>query len=360
LRHLIATDLGASCTILDAGVCELRARAPPQVRGGRDALTSRPLRTPRAVTQIDPFGKEFPLKGYNLQPDGTTPSFIHLDEINTKSVLEAALDYQGRGLTVTPLRGKRPILGRWQERILSEAELPRYFVDERNVGIVLGGLAGIVDVDLDNPVAVAVADLLLPDTLESGRAMSPRSHRWYICEPTPRSKAYSLTKRMADRLMVESGEGALVELRSTGRQTAIAPSVHPVDGDHYIWHSGEVYKIDGQELTELVLDVALATLLALNVPLGSRQHFIVHAAGHLIRLVGRDRAKTIVEATSVAIDDEEHDERMWAVRSSLRDLVDDLTIEAAVAAEVERLAPGVTDRISRWCARDRRDQGGAR
>jgi Bifunctional DNA primase/polymerase, N-terminal len=301
------------------------------------------------------------LQGYNLHPDGTMPSFIHLDEINTKSVLEAAIDYQGRGFIVTPLRGKRPILGRWQERLLSEAELPCYFVDERNVGIVLGGLAGIIDVDLDNPVAVSVADLLLPDTLESGRATSPRSHRWYVCETAPRSKAYSLTKRMAYRLMVESGEAALVELRSTGRQTAIAPSVHPVDGDRYIWHQGEIYKIDGQELTELVLDVAIATLLALNVPLGSRQHFIVHAAGYLIRLMGRDRAKTIVEATSAAIDDEEHDERMWAVRSSLQKPIDGGSKQgAAMTEELERLATGVPERIARWCARGRREGGEAR
>ena len=241
---------------------------------------------------------------------------------------------------------------------MSEAELPRYFVDERNVGIVLGGLAGIVDVDLDSPVAVVAADLLLPDTLESGRATSPRSHRWYECEPAPRSKAYSLTKRMVDQLMVESGEGALVELRSTGRQTAIAPSVHPVDGDRYIWHPGEIYKIDGKELTELVLDVAIATLLAINHPLGSREWFAIHAAGFLCPRFGAERAERIVEAASMAFDDEEHDERMWAVRYSLRDPVDDPAIDAALAAEVERLAPGVPDRISRWCVRC--DGGGAR
>ena len=32
------------------------------------------------------------MEHYNLHTDGTTPSFRKLDEINTKSVLEAALD----------------------------------------------------------------------------------------------------------------------------------------------------------------------------------------------------------------------------------------------------------------------------
>jgi hypothetical protein len=300
------------------------------------------------------------MEHYNLHTDGTTPSFCKLDEIETKSVLEAALDYHRRGFIVTPLRGKRPILGRWQERLLSEAELPSYFVDERNVGIVLGGLAGIVDVDLDSPVAVAVADLLLPDTLESGRATSQRSHRWYVCEPTPRSKAYSLTKRMADRLMVESGETTLVELRSTGKQTVVAPSIHPVDGDRYLWHSGEICNIDGGVLDDLVLDVAVAALLALNRPLGSRTSFAIGAAGNLYPRFGTERAQRIVEAASMAFDDEEHDERMWAVRSSLGDPVDDPAIDAALAAKLERLAPGVPDLICRWCTRSRREQGGAR
>src|SRR5215211_3322451 len=139
------------------------------------------------LTQNDHYGEK-------------SPSFVGLSEAVFGDAVEAALEYHRRGLMVTPLHGKRPVLKNWQQRALSDQEISHYFGGERNVGIVLGGLAGIADVDLDSPVAVAVADLLLPDTLESGRATSQRSHRWYVCEPAPRSKAYSLTKRMADRL----------------------------------------------------------------------------------------------------------------------------------------------------------------
>ena len=303
------------------------------------------------------------MEGYNLQPDGTTPSFIHLDEINTMSVLEAALDYQGRGLTVTPLFGKRPVLRRWQERYLSESELPDYFVDGRNLGIVLGGgAAGLVDVDLDNPVAVDVADLLLPDTVKSGRKKNPRSHHWFICDPVPASRRFSLPGSMAKRLIVEPGDETLLELRSAGQQTMVAPSIHPVDGDRYMWHSGEVCKIDGEVLAGLVLDVAVATLLALNRPLGSRKWFLIHAFGFLCPRLGPERAEKIVEAASAHFDDEEHDERMLAVRSFLRKPVDDDApmMEDLLEAELERLAPGVPGLIARWCARYRREQGGSR
>jgi hypothetical protein len=53
---------------------------------------------------------------------------------------------------------------------------------------------------------------------------------------------------------------------------------------------------------------------------------------------------------------------MLAVRSFLRKPVDDDApmMEGLLAAELERLAPGVPALIERWCARYRRDKGGER
>jgi len=68
--------------------------------------------------------------------------------------------------------------------------------------------------------------------------------------------------------------------------------------------------------------------------------------------MGYERTVAILNAASVAFEDEEHDKRMRAVRSSLRDPVgDNPAVDAALAAELERLAPGVPDLISRWYAR---------
>ena len=301
------------------------------------------------------------MKGYTFNPDGTKPSFTSLVEMQIENLLVAAFEYHRRRFIVTPLLGKRPMLGRWQKRILKEIELPRYFRDERNIGIVLGAPAGVVDVDLDNPVAVAVAGLLLPSTMKSGREKSLCSHHWYICDPVPAPRKYPLPKFMAARLMVEPGEKMLVELRSTGQLTMVAPSIHPVEGDLYLWHPGEICEIDGEVLADLVQDVALAALLALNRPLGSREWFAIHAAGYLSPRVGYERTAAILRAASSAFDDEEHDERMKAVRSSLREpFGEDPTMDAAMAAEVERLAPGLPDVLSRWCERGRREGGDAR
>lgn len=253
---------------------------------------------------------------YNVNGDGSMPPFTELDGFTPQNALDAAKRYTRMGLHVTPLNGKQPILPDWPNKELAEEELPRHFGNGQNIGIILGGPAGLVNVDLDNSVAIAVADHLLPSTLESGREKRPRSHRWYLCDPVPMSATYALPRNMVDRQTVESGETTLVELRSTGRQTAVAPSVHP-DGDRYIWHSGKICTVDGEELAELVEDVAIATLLALHWPDGSRQYFALHAAGYLGRHMEHERVESIVEAASLTVDDEEHPKRMRAVQDTL-------------------------------------------
>lgn len=253
---------------------------------------------------------------YNVSDDGPTPSFAGLDKVKFENTLEASLEYCRRGLRVTPLDGKKPVLPDWPTRKLSEEELPPHFFGGRNVGIVLGGEAGLVDVDLDNPLAVA--KYILPDTLKSGRQSNPYSHWWYLCDPTPVSRSFSLPGPMAERLGVDHGDAMLLELRSIGRQTMVPPSIHPDDGDRYLWYPGEIREIDGGELECLVEDLAVAALLALHWPLrGTRQSFVLHAVGYLGRHMEHGRVATIVEAAAAAAQDEEIDKRSRAVRDTL-------------------------------------------
>lgn len=264
------------------------------------------------------------MKDSNLNGDGAKLSLHKLAEYEPGNALQAAGFYASIGLAPIPLEGKTPLLPGWQKgKSFDEDELPRLFPFGRNVGIVLGGETGLVDVDLDNPLTVAAADVLLPDTLESGREKNPRSHRWYACEPSPSSRSYSLPKPMADRLGLDAGEAMLVELRSAGRQTVVAPSVHPEDGDRYLWHEGEIAKIDGEELERLVVDVAVATLLAFHWPpeRSGRQFFALHTAGYLGRHMEHDRVEAVLLAAArIAGDEEIATKRVRAVRDTLAKL----------------------------------------
>lgn len=125
------------------------------------------------------------------------------------NVIDAAREYARRRWRPIPLLPgeKRPALDRWQNLRLTEADLPRYFSDGQNLGLLLGGPSGgLVDVDLDSPLAVKIAPLVLPSTgMIHGRAGKHRSHHWYVAEPIPHSVKF-----------VGIDGKAIVELRSTG------------------------------------------------------------------------------------------------------------------------------------------------
>ena len=95
------------------------------------------------------------------------------------------------------------------------------FTPDRNVGIVLGAASGgLVDIDLDDPVAIKAAPYLLPDTdAVFGRPSKRSSHRLYQVDEPGRT----VQSKGSDGHMI-------VELRGNGAQTMVPPSLHP-DGE---------------------------------------------------------------------------------------------------------------------------------
>src|SRR5437879_5513027 len=83
------------------------------------------------------------------------------------STLDAAREYQQRGWAVVPIPcgAKGPVLPNWPTLRLFEADMPAYFRNGENVGVILGSASGgLVDVDLDSFEAIALADFFLPQT----------------------------------------------------------------------------------------------------------------------------------------------------------------------------------------------------
>jgi hypothetical protein len=102
-----------------------------------------------------------------------------------------------------------------------------------------------VDVDLDCPEAVAVADAFLPRTgMISGRPGNPRSYRWYVA-PDAETGKWRAPKSGGEKGKV------LLELRSTGQQTIVPLSVHP-SGERLEWHAGlHPAEVDAEDLRGL-------------------------------------------------------------------------------------------------------------
>lgn len=169
-------------------------------------------------------------------------------------------EYLSRGWAVIPLpaRQKAPVVKGWQAQNFAASDFP----EGCNVGVILGPRSGqLVDIDLDCPEALALADVYLPPTgAEFGRALKLRSHRLYVA-------ASAQFESFADPLI--KGKSTLIELRARGRdgtsehQTVIPPSVHP-SGEAIEWHGDVIAPVgyEARKLRRRCTFLAMACLLA--------------------------------------------------------------------------------------------------
>ena len=190
-------------------------------------------------------------------------------------------------------RAEEQIGGGWQKRVLSAEDLPRVFRDaEMNIGVKLGDVSGgLVDIDLDCPEAVELAEDYLPSTgAIFGRPGKPRSHYLY------RATGLRL-KRYMDPLNT-GGRQTLIELRANsakedgGCQTVFPGSTHE-QGEQISWDQPWSDKtqpapVNGSQLEKCVEHLAAATLFVRALPEGGRHEFRLVVSGWLRSGWGQD------------------------------------------------------------------------
>ncbi len=168
------------------------------------------------------------------------------------SRLDAARAYTARGYRCVPipLRNKGPVEAGWPDLRLDDADLQQHFSGRGNIGLLLGDPSGgLTDVDLDCPEAIELAPQYLPPTLAiTGRTSAPNSHWWYRCpRAVTRKHHFPGTKKM------------IAEIRSTGCQTVVGPSIHP-SGEAYEWLTGEPATVEHEVLAKAVEALAQAVI----------------------------------------------------------------------------------------------------
>jgi hypothetical protein len=262
------------------------------------------------------------------------------------SARDAARLYYRDGDTPIPVpfRSKAPSREGWRlTRYQSEVELDAAFPEgvASNVGSLNGEASGgQVDVDLDCPRALAIADHFLPPSSRiSGRSACPYSHRWYRLQGL-----IGPTKQFRDL-----DGGSLVELRSTGTQTLKPPSSYP-DGDQAVWYRyGPPTVTAYADLLRHVSELAAATILARHWPAeGSRQDAAMALAGGLARAGwAEDRILHFVESVAVAAGDPDVKQRLSAVGPSARKAAEDKNIRGWPSLS-QLVGAGAVDKARTW------------
>src|SRR5829696_8773530 len=278
----------------------------------------------------------------------------------------AALIRRGVAVIPVPAGEKNPGRAGWESLRITEEEIPDYWTNGQNVGLLCGEPSGWrVDVDLDAEESAKIAGRFLPPTLTSGHGQRPHSHWWYVA-PGAESSDW---KDLADK---NKAGKKLVELRSTGRQTLVAPSVHP-DGDEYVWHSEtglKMAEISAGELTRRLRELATAVLIARHLPPirtatggGVRHDFALALAGFLLRpgRLGEDLTLKVLKAAWDAKSwpgEKEKREAYRDLEGIVRDTAANLAADKPVVGgpTLEDTAPGVVSLMCKWWGWDREAQ----
>jgi hypothetical protein len=228
-------------------------------------------------------------------------------------------------------------------------------LDGQNIGVLNGAPSDWrVCVDLDVPEALGIAGRFLPPTLTSGRESRPHSHWWFISTGAESEKFKDTDGTM------------LLELRSTGCQTIVAPSVHPT-GEQYVWHEEsdlEMARVVSAELKDRLRELATATLIARHLPAirdeatgegGGRHDYAMALCGFLVRPRRLDeplllrilRAAWDAEGWS---SEKEKREAHRDLEGIVRDTGEKLAVGEPVVGgpTLEESAPGVVMLLSRW------------
>ncbi len=239
---------------------------------------------------------------------------IRLRRMANREVVTAARNYIRSGWFPVPApQGKKnPNTERWQELRLTEADLPVYFRNGENIGLLLGAPSkGLVDIDCDAPATLGLTGFLPPTGLIHGRTGKRSSHFWFICNPPPRPKKF-----------MDVDGTALLELRSTGQQTIVPPSVHP-SGERIEWERDEgPALVKPDVLYGAVARIAALSMMIRHWPSRGQRHDTANALAGMLLRAGWDEeeARSAIEAITKGAGDEEGYARARNVTSTAKQL----------------------------------------
>ena len=156
--------------------------------------------------------------------------------------------------------GKKAIAESWTVRLSKQVKKLDQFKEFQNYNIATGGDSLVVDIDLDCPEALLLADFFLPTTkLEFGRASTPRSHRLL--------KVIDLNKKHTRKFFEFKGDekSMLVEIRANKHYTMAMGQYD--NGEKVVWNTiGRPTEIHWDTLTKAAALLSVACVVLRKYP----------------------------------------------------------------------------------------------
>lgn len=275
------------------------------------------------------------------------------------SIPAAAREYIDMGWMPTPVKAgaKAPIGNDWQKKRFTSDEVGAAFRADANIGLLLGEpSAGLIDVDVDSPLALRLTHILPGTKMIHGREGNRSSHFWYQV-----TGAIPPMTQFKDPI---SGS-MIIELRSTGGQTVVPPSRY-TSGDSSLELRWESFETPGPVTADVLLlavaRVAAITMLATHwKQAGSRHVTALALAGTLLRGgLSIPDAEAFIESVCDAADDEEVEDRVAAVAYTAERMAKDEPATGATSL-AELLDPKVVQALQKWlrlksCSTSTREQ----
>lgn len=236
-------------------------------------------------------------------------------------------------------KSKEPIGIAWQRNPSSPELVNHEFkTNGHNVGLINGEVSGIVDVDLDCREAKHLATVLLPEGLaEFGHSGNDRGHILYRVDNSGKTQQYQCP---------EAGE-TLIELRSTGSQTMIPPSIHPSGQKLKFTFLGDTATpLNFDDLQVQVRKIAALCLIARHWREGVRHNLALGVSGLLLKTDHSEaEVKEIISAICEVTGDEELQDRLKAVETTFDQPMENVAGFTQIEA---LLGSKVTKRVIEW------------
>lgn len=257
----------------------------------------------------------------------------------TEDWIRKYLDYGFTPLPITP-GTKKPIASGWEKFSTDRFDSTDEFIDvfgDNYIALLLGDPSGgLVDIDLDCPEAVRLGSMAMPSTASSvSRGQEVPTHYWFrVLDGITTTKYVDPVQEREQAKARARGEesedrSVILEIRSTGGQTLVEPSLHPT-GKEYKWISplDNLAEITSEELKRECSLMAAAILLGRYWPTrGNRHNAAVALSGALAQYEyfreGQALANFMLAVLYTANDTSETQDRLNNIDTTFRALDSD-------------------------------------